>query len=251
MGNANDKAGPLWERIAVLERRVQRLAETLKNWGQATAHRFAETGASEGTTDEKPFPPELIAPDTGQDRPRHNGSRKLGYPSARTAEKAYGDEVYIEWLADGVHQPGRWYPPGEEAALLSKHKFNLVLDEAADALIVDTPRDPSNKPLYLMPAHIKVFLWLVLTNVGRPLTYGDIAEKLGYGRAEADSRDNRIHRTRNRFNKMFGSLSDRMFGPGKNRVYSVRQQGWSFCWLRETENPEDSTLLRDLQDTIS
>jgi hypothetical protein len=56
---------------------------------------------------------------------------------------------------------------------------------------------------------------------------------------------------RNRFNKQLGSLSDKMFGAAKNRTYPVLQREWSFCWLREAEDPEDSMLLRDIRDATS
>jgi hypothetical protein len=158
-------------------------------------------------------------------------------------------QVYATWLVNGVLRQ-RWLTRKEAIELLARNRFDLTLDETADLLTVNTSDESSHTLLYPMAPNLKGMLWLVLTNAGVPLRFDTIAERLGYGSIDVGPRDNRIHRTRNRFNKMLGGLSDRMFSLGKNRAYPVRREGWSFCWFRQAKDPEQSTLLREIQDRL-
>jgi hypothetical protein len=250
MAKRHDNLDRLRNCVAAIARRQDRLFETLQDVVGLVQLLLADANAGGMAWEEKSVSPPRAPGDTATRLASKNGSGKKGSPAAEPAAEASADRVYVTWLLDGV-LGGKWLPRQDAKAFLAEHKFDFILDETADRLIVNTLREQSNMPLYPIPPHIKVFVWLVLTHVGRALEYREIAERLGYGGIETAPRDNRIHRLRNRFNKQLGSLSNRIFGAGKNRAYPVRRQGWSFCWLREAQQAEQSVLLWDVQDGLS
>lgn len=136
----------------------------------------------------------------------------------------------------------------EVQTFLADHPFDLVIDETTGTLFLPSSESTTQKHLHDIPAHVATFLWLVLTHSGMLLRYEEIAERLGYEGVPMQYRDNRIHRLRNRFNACLGELAMRVFGAAKNRAYLVHKTGWTFCWLREADDVEQSLLLSGLSD---
>ena len=155
-----------------------------------------------------------------------------------------GDSLRVEWLVNGRLKRER-LSRKSAASRLTSHPFDLAINEPEDTIRLGTNTKSRPQALYKISRQIRSMLWLILTHIGRGVSYDEIAERLGFepGLNLAD-RDNRIHGLRGRVGAFLGQgLADKVFGEGAQKIYPIRKEDWSFCWVREKEADASDLLL--------
>jgi len=150
MTNRDDSLGQVLKNVSAIARRQNRIIEAIKNAVQSFQHLLADVEASEMTEERRSVTLQLGPTGAATSLPPKKGSGKRDFPEAEAAEEDAADRVYVTWLLNGV--PGKkWFSRRDAKAFVDQHEFDLIANETADTLIVDTSAEQSNKPLCLIP----------------------------------------------------------------------------------------------------
>jgi hypothetical protein len=165
-------------------------------------------------------------------------------PSAkqgRSTEK----KVYLVSLLGGELSNPKEYQPRESVALLKNNSFEIVLNELELTLTVRARNCvAAPRRIFQLPGMQRGMLWLVLTHVGNYIHHDSIGKLFRF--TVSDDR-RRLYQYRTALGKLVGPhLRERMVRESTHYAYEVPTRGWSFCWIRQEEDPQLSALVTDL-----
>jgi hypothetical protein len=163
-------------------------------------------------------------------------SRKLS-----TKESESG--LHVEWFWQGEQHKSSGFSKEDLDSLLLKHSFDTIINEISGTLKIGPA--PS-RPLLEVARVYRGMLWLIITKIEEGVSHTEIARLFRWS-GDLDKRRNRIHQYRSRMNRFLGKrLASSIFNKGYNRAYSIKKEGWSFCWVRASNTR--SVLLHDFKD---
>lgn len=160
-------------------------------------------------------------------------------------ERAISQCVYVEQLFNGVLHDPELVPLKDVRSLRTGKHWSILINEPKDRLIMLGDQEIRRMRISRLPKLPKTFLWLVLTNVKSGLSFECIAEQFSYAANRADSRDNCIHRQKNRLKEVIlGCLASKVFGACRDKMYPISRGGWSYFWIRKVKDPKESELVQ-------
>lgn len=134
----------------------------------------------------------------------------------------------------------------EARRLCEQNSWDLVIDEFAGTIQVSACGEP--QIILKVPRRQRAFLWLILQNIGKQLSYQYIERAFGLLRVdESSARNHRVHQYRRELSKLLGEqLRDRVIYRSCDEQYPIQTSGWTFLWIRRDRDPQRSDLCFDV-----
>lgn len=244
--NANAFAAPFV--LFTLEATLRELSDRghapdLARIGEAVRCAAEALGASVRLVAElvEDLPPRLAALFSASD-----GVLSLAQP--KTGSGTRTGQLYIERRVDGHPRKPGWASKKVRTDNRKNIRYDIVVDEFARDLLIRKNRASTNdyQPELVriddIDPRVAAMLWCVLRHFGKTIDFKELRSRLNL--RDSRTQDNAIHKAKSDLVTLLGErISKKLFGRSLHHRYSVRADGMNYCWMRATDNPQDSELL--------
>ncbi len=176
----------------------------------------------------------------------NKGAMSLASP--KVADGSRPDQIYIDRRVDGYSRKNGW--AGKKVLLENRknERYDIVIDEIARELLIrkdrslDDEQQPEPIQIDEIDPPVATMLWFVLQYIGRTIGFKDLRN--GLNLLPDGAQDNSIHKAKSALSKLLGKrISKNVFGKALRQRYTIRGDSVNYCWMRKTENPQESELL--------
>lgn len=172
----------------------------------------------------------------------------LSLAQPETASSSRPDRLYIERRVDGRPRKPGWANKKVRTENRRNERYDIVVDEIARELLIRQNRELNDgqqpEPIRIddIDPRVATMLWLVLRNFGKTIDFKEMRSRLKLD--ESGTQDNGIHKAKSDLTKLLGErISKNLFGRALRQRYTIRAEGVNYCWMRLTDNPQESELL--------
>ncbi len=155
------------------------------------------------------------------------------------------ESVIVESMIRGKNVDVNSYKIGYAKSVPSRNKYDIVVDEYFRREVrIKKGEYYDSKSIFTIRKMQMKMLWLVLSNVSRGvITHRDI-KKLPTGKKVEAMSVKAIYQYPNQLGQLLGRpLRNAILVIGSDKKYEIKQDGWSFCWIREKRDYDSSLLV--------
>ena len=174
------------------------------------------------------------------------GALSLADPEVADASRT--EQLYIERRVNGQSRKPGWAGRKVRTENRKNERYDIVVDEIARELLIRENRTSNGaqrpEPIHIddIDPRVATMLWFVLQHFGRTISFKEL--RRGLNLEETGAQDNGIHKAKSDLAKLLGNrISKKLFGRTQRQRYRVCADGVNFCWMRLTEDPQESELL--------